>query len=88
MDGVHLSGDKGFQHLRPAPQTHRLLGLDACLLEKPLAMRDQKRCRIGDRQIADAQRHIRVLGARFVSLQKWQRAAGRQQRRQAQHLTA
>jgi hypothetical protein len=88
MDDVHLAGDEGLDHLRPAAQQHRLLRLDSLRLEQTVGVRDQEWRRIGDRQVADPYRRVGPLGTRLVAPEEWQRAGGGKQCRQLQGITA
>ena len=89
MHHVHLPADEGFHQLRPAAEQHRLFHHHALGLEQLAAVRHQQRRGIGDRQIADAQRRIRLHGmALATGLQQWQAAGAGKQRRQFHPFTS
>ena len=88
MDDIDLPRDEGFQHLRPAPQHHRLFGLKTLGFEEALAMSDQQRRGIGNRQVADPHRRIGFLRARLIGAQQREGAGCGKQCSEFHHLAA
>ena len=74
MNDIDLPRDEGFQHLRPAPQHHRLFGFKTLGFEVSSAMSDQQRRGIRNRQVANPHRRIGFLRAGLIAAQERQRA--------------
>lgn len=77
VNHIDLPGNKGLDHLRPTAQQHRALGADALGLEQAVVMGHQQRRGVGDRQVADAHRRVRLRGgAGLQAIEQRQGAAG------------
>ncbi|MNY07275.1 hypothetical protein D3C86_1400720 [compost metagenome] len=79
VNHVDLPRNKRLDHLRPTAQQHRALGLDAFGFEQAVVMRHQQRRGIGDRQVADAHRGIRLRGGAGLQAVEQRQGAGRGQ---------
>ena len=88
MDDIDLPRDEGFQHLRPAPQHHRLFSFETLGFKVSFAMSHQQRRGIRNREVADPHRRIGFLRAGLIAAQQRESAGRGKQCSEFHHLAA